>query len=91
MMAEAKYYINFTRSKKKKLFNSTFTGSNSFLFVNSVEIYQFKARNSEIKSFPLCLRNILKDFAVENMKKQDYLDTCTIFLLLIILLIFMNT
>ena len=38
-----------------------------------MEIYQFKARNSEIKSFPLCLRNILKDFAVENMKKTGLL------------------
>ena len=46
-----------------------YNGSNSFLFVNGVKIYQFKAKDSEINASPLSLGNISKDFAVDNMKK----------------------
>ena len=44
-------------------------GANSYLFVNGTEITQFKAKDSEIVAIPLCLRNILKDFSVDNMRK----------------------
>ena len=33
-------------------------------------MYQLKAKDSEIKSYPLCLGNISKDFAVNNMIKS---------------------
>ena len=36
---------------------------------NGVKIYQFKAKGSEIKPYPLCLGNISKDFTVDNLKK----------------------
>ena len=42
----------------------------SFLFVNTTKIHQFKAKDSEIKRYPLCLENISKDFCVDNMKKS---------------------
>ena len=45
-------------------------GSNSFLFVNTTKGYQFKAKNSEIKDYALCLGNISKDFTINNMKKK---------------------
>ena len=32
-------------------------------------MYQFKAKDSEIKSYPLCLGNISKDFTLNNMQK----------------------
>ena len=32
-------------------------------------MYQLKAKDSEIKSYPLCLGNISKDFAVNKMIK----------------------
>ena len=32
-------------------------------------MYQFKAKDSEIKSYPLCLGNISKDFTLDNMQK----------------------
>ena len=35
------------------------------------KIYQFKAKNSEIKPHPLCLGNISKDFTANNMKKKN--------------------
>ena len=40
-----------------------------FLYSNVVNFYQFKAKDPEIKPCPLCLRNISKGFAVDNMKK----------------------
>ena len=44
--------------------------SNSYLFVNGVKICQFKVKDSELFTFPLCLRNISKDFEiVENIKE----------------------
>ena len=46
-----------------------YNGTNSFLFVNAVKIDQFKVKDSEIKPYPLCLSNILKDFRLSNMKK----------------------
>ena len=46
--------------------------SNSFLFVSSTTISQFKAKNSEKnpKTYPLCLGYISKCFTVNNMKKN---------------------
>ena len=44
--------------------------SNCFLFVNATKIYKFKANDSEIKKYPLCLGNISKDFTAINMKKS---------------------
>ena len=46
-----------------------YNGRNSFLFVNATKIYQFKAKDSEMKPCLLCLGNILKDFTISNMKK----------------------
>ena len=40
-----------------------------FYFLILQKIYQFKAKDSEIKQYPLCLRNILEDFLDSNMKK----------------------
>ena len=66
--AEAKYSIDFTRSKNVFL-SLHFKGSNRFLFLNIIKIYQFKARDFEIKPYSLCLGNISKDFTVNNLKK----------------------
>ena len=68
--AECKYPINFTESGKKIVLSLECNGRNSFLFVNATKIYQFKAKHSEIKPCLLCLSNILKDFAISNMKKN---------------------
>ena len=67
--AQAKYPINFTQSRKRFVLKLHYNGSNSFLFVNATKIYQFKANDSEIKDYALCLANISKDFTINNMKK----------------------
>ena len=44
-------------------------GANSYLFVNGTEVIKFKAKDSKIAAYPLCLGNIWKDWSVDNMKK----------------------
>ena len=69
LSAETQYSINFSRSNRKFRFSLHYNGSNSSLFVNATKIYQFKAKNSEIKKYPLFLGNISVDFSVNNMIK----------------------
>ena len=38
-------------------------------FVNTAKIFQFKAKDSEIKKWPLCLGNISGDFSANNRTK----------------------
>ena len=58
--AGTEYLINFTQSGKRYVLSLHYNGSNSFLFVNAVKIYQYKAKYSETKSYSLCLVNISK-------------------------------
>ena len=60
------------------------------MFVNGVKIYHFKAKDSELNTYPLSLGNIPKDFTADNMKKMDYMDLCMIFQLIIIALMLMT-
>ena len=69
LTAEAQYSINFSRSNRKFCLSLHYNGSNSFLFINATKKYLIKAKNSEIKKYFLSLRNILKDFTGNNMKK----------------------
>ena len=38
--AEAKYHINFTRSRKQKCLSRHYNGNNSFQFINSTKILE---------------------------------------------------
>ena len=58
LTAEAKYPINFTQSGERFVLCLHYDGSNSFLFVNTIKIYQFKAKNFQIKDYALRLGNI---------------------------------
>ena len=75
LTAEAQYSINFSRSNRKFCFSLHYNGSNSFLIVNATKIDQFKAKDSEIKKYPLCLGNISGDFSA-NSKKKIGLNGC---------------
>ena len=48
--AEAKYPIDFTESRKRYVLSLYYDGSKSFLFVNTVKMYHFKANDSEINN-----------------------------------------
>ena len=91
LTAEAQYSINSSRSNRTFCLRWHYNGSNSFLFVIAAKIYQFKAKDPEIKKYPLCLGNISGDFTTNKMKKnktkQDEMDVRLIFLLIIRLLI----
>ena len=67
--AEKFYLINFTKNKRKICLSLHYNGANSYLFVNGTEIIKFKAKDSEIVAYLLCLVNISKDFSVDNMRK----------------------
>ena len=49
-----------------------YNGANSYLFVNGTEIIKFKAKDSEILAYSLCLGNISKDWSQDNMKKTGF-------------------
>ena len=67
--AEKEYSINVTEQQKKFCLSLHYNGVNSYLFVNDVETYKFKATDSEINAVPLFLGNVSKCFSVDNMKK----------------------
>ena len=70
LTAKKEYSINFAEKQKKNCLGLHFNGINSYLFVNGVEIYKFKAKGSEINAVLLCLRNVSKDFSADNMKNS---------------------
>ena len=55
--AEAEYFINFSKSEWRFCFSLHYNGSN-ILFVHATKIYQFKAKDFEIKAYMLPLGNI---------------------------------
>ena len=57
-----KKYIQLILLKiiKKSCLSLHYNGANSYLFVNGTEIHKFKAKDSEIVPYLLCLGNISK-------------------------------
>ena len=56
--AEAKYSISIARLRNKFCLNLHYYGNNTFLYANGVKLYRFKAKDSKVKQYPLCLDNI---------------------------------
>ena len=63
--------MSFTQRSKRFVLILRYNGTNSFLLINATKIYHFKAENSEIKDYTLCLGNISTDFTINNMKKRN--------------------
>ena len=61
--AEKMYSTNFAVDNKTFCLSLHYNGDSSYLFVNSKEIINFKAKDSEIVPYPLCLGNFSKDFS----------------------------
>ena len=72
LSAEKLYSINFTKKNTKFCLSLHYNGANSYLFVNGTEIIKFKAKDSEISAYSLCLGNISKDWSQDNMKKAGF-------------------
>ena len=62
LAVEKLYSIDFTKENTKFYLSFHYNGANSYLFVNGTEIIKFKAKDSEITAYPLCLENISKDW-----------------------------
>ena len=69
LSAEKMYSINFTKENTKFCLSLHYNRADSYLFVNGTEIIKFKAKDSEITPYEMCLGNISKDWTVDNMKK----------------------
>ena len=69
LAAEKLYSISFIKQDTKFSLSLHYNGANSYLFVGGTEIIKFKAKDSEIAAYPLCLGKISKDWSVDNMKK----------------------
>ena len=69
LTAEKEYSINFTKKQKHFWLSLHYNGMNRYMFVKGVEIYKFKAKDSEINTLLLCLYNVSKDVLGNNMKK----------------------
>ena len=72
LTAEKMYLINFAVAKNKFCLSLHYNGANSYLFVNGIEIYKFKAKDPETVAVPLYLGNISKDWSADNMKKTGF-------------------
>ena len=72
LTAEKLYSINFTVTNKAFCLNLHYNGANSYLFVNSTNIYKFKAKDSEILEGAIFLGNISKKWSVDNMKRTGF-------------------
>ena len=66
------YFINFTVTNHKFCLSLLYNGANCYLFVNGIETYKFKAKDSETVATPLCLGNIWKDWSVDKMKRTGF-------------------
>ena len=72
LSAEKLYSINFTKKNTKFSLSLHYNGANTYLLVNGTEIIKFKAKDSEILAYSLCLGNISKDWSQDNMKKTGF-------------------
>ena len=72
LTAEKMYSISFTVTRKTFCLSLYYNGANSHLFVNAIEIYKFKAKDSKFAASPLCSGNISKDWSTDNMKKTGF-------------------
>ena len=63
LTAEAQYSINSSRSNRKFCLSLHYNGSTSFLFVNASKIYPFKAKDHEIRNYPLCRKYFRRFFS----------------------------
>ena len=60
---------NFSKQRKKNILSLHYSWGHSYLLLDVVRIYQFKAKDSEITAYALSLENISKDFSVNDVKE----------------------
>ena len=71
LATEKLYSNNFTKENTKFCLSLHYNEVNNYLFVNGTEIVKFRAKDSEIAAYSLCLGNSSKDWSVDNIKKTE--------------------
>ena len=66
---ERMYSPNFTVDNKIFCLRLHYNSDNSYLFVNGREVTKFKAKNSELIKYPMCLGGLSKDYN-KNIRKD---------------------
>ena len=79
--AEKMYLPNFTVDNKIFCLSLHYNGDNRYLFVNGKEVTKFKAKNSELIKYPMCLGDLSKDYNtnVHHKKTTELLDEKKLF------------
>ena len=67
--AEKMYLPNFTLDNKTFCLSLHYNDDN--LFVNSKEVTKFKAKNSELIKYHMCLEGLLKDYYTNSRKGTE--------------------
>ena len=62
------YSPNFTVDNKIFCLILHYNGDNSYLFVNGKEVTKFKANNSELTKYHMCLGGLSKDYDRDSRK-----------------------
>ena len=65
LIAEAEYFIDFSKLQRKFCLSLHYNGRDSFLFVNATKIYHFRAKNL-IKTISIMFKRYLKDFTTNK-------------------------
>ena len=66
--AKRMYSPNFTVDNKIFSLSMRYNGDNSYLFVNGKEVAKFKAKNSELIKYAMCLGGLSKDYNKNSRK-----------------------
>ena len=66
--AEKMYSPNFTVDNKTFCLSLHYNVDNSYLFVNGKEVTKFKAKNSQLIKYPMCLGGLSKDYDTNSRK-----------------------
>ena len=69
-MVKAGYSVDIKNHSTKICFGLYYNVANSFLYANGVKIHQFKAKDSEMKIYPLCLGNVSPDSTIDNINTK---------------------
>ena len=69
LTAEKEFSINFHKQHKKVCLWLHYIEVGDYIFVNGIQIYKFKAKDSEINAVPSCLGNVSKVISFDNIKK----------------------
>ena len=62
------YSLSFTFDNKIFCLSLHYNGDNSYLFVNGKEVTKFKAKNSELIKYRMCLGGLSKDYDRDSRK-----------------------